>query len=370
MLEETINTLNDTHREAVLHTEGPLLVLAGAGSGKTRVLTVRVAHLLFLGVAPWRVMAITFTNRAANEMKSRLGRMVPDRAGDLWVSTFHAACLRILRRDAERVGFARDFAVFDSADQQTLIRDCLNELRVPPGRFTPQAVHAVISRAKNELLGPEVLESRVGNSFEAAAAKVFGLYQEKLRSLGAMDFDDLLLLRPFLLRRAGFPGTGRGPDRLRRLDNRGRGAGQRLRRSVPSGKIEPAGVENPGQFREAGGKMLIIPAIDLRGGRCVRLVKGRMERETVYGEDPVAVALGWQEQGAQRLHVVDLDGAIKGSPATREIVARIVRAVRIPVQTGGGVRDREAVDRLFALGVDRVVLGTAAVKDPQLLAQC
>ncbi|MDA8335887.1 MAG: UvrD-helicase domain-containing protein, partial [Peptococcaceae bacterium] len=132
------------------------------------------------------------TNRAANEMKSRLSQMVPDRAGDLWVSTFHAACLRILRRDAGRLGFARDFAVYDSGDQQTLIRDCLNELRVPSARFTPQAVHGVISRAKNELLDPDALESRAGNILEATAARVYALYQQKLQNLGAMDFDDLL----------------------------------------------------------------------------------------------------------------------------------------------------------------------------------
>ncbi|HUW66154.1 MAG TPA: UvrD-helicase domain-containing protein [Spirochaetia bacterium] len=192
MLDEIIENLNDTQREAVLHTEGPLLVLAGAGSGKTRVLTVRVAYLLSLGIAPWRIMAITFTNRAANEMKNRLGQMVPDRAGDLWVTTFHAACLRILRRDAGRLGFARDFAVFDSSDQQTLIRDCLNELSVATARFTPQAIHAAISRAKNELLDPDALESRAGDIFEATAARVFGLYQQKLQNLGAMDFDDLL----------------------------------------------------------------------------------------------------------------------------------------------------------------------------------
>lgn len=192
MLDETINSLNETQREAVLHTEGPLLVLAGAGSGKTRVLTVRVAYLLSLGVAPWRVMAITFTNRAANEMKTRLGQMVPDSAGDLWVSTFHAACLRILRRDAGKLGFARDFAVFDSGDQQTLIRDCMNELNTPTGRYTPQAIHGVISRAKNELLDPDALESRATNIFEVTTARIYGLYQRKLLSLGAMDFDDLL----------------------------------------------------------------------------------------------------------------------------------------------------------------------------------
>lgn len=116
--------------------------------------------------------------------------------------------------------------------------------------------------------------------------------------------------------------------------------------------------------------MLIIPAIDLRGGKCVRLVEGRLDRETVYGEDPVAMALSWQEQGASRLHVVDLDGAFAGSPVNLDIIKRITRSLNIPVQTGGGVRNREMVDRLFDLGVDRVVLGTAAVKDPELLRQC
>jgi len=116
--------------------------------------------------------------------------------------------------------------------------------------------------------------------------------------------------------------------------------------------------------------MLIIPAVDIRGGRCVRLVEGRPDRETVYGEDPVAMAVHWREQGARRLHVVDLDGAFAGSPVNLATIARIVAAAGIPVQAGGGVRSRETVDRLFALGVDRVVLGTAAVRDPELLARC
>ncbi|MDA8337349.1 MAG: 1-(5-phosphoribosyl)-5-[(5-phosphoribosylamino)methylideneamino]imidazole-4-carboxamide isomerase [Peptococcaceae bacterium] len=116
--------------------------------------------------------------------------------------------------------------------------------------------------------------------------------------------------------------------------------------------------------------MLIIPAVDIRGGRCVRLVEGRLDRETVYGEDPPAMAVNWQEQGAKRLHVVDLDGAFKGSPVNLETIARIARAVGIPVQAGGGIRTLDMVDRLFELGVDRVVLGTAAVRHPELLAGC
>jgi len=193
VLDDILAKMNETQREAVLHTEGPLLVLAGAGSGKTRVLTVRVAYLLSLGVAPWRIMAITFTNRAANEMKNRLGQMVPDAATDLWVSTFHAACLRILRRDATRLGFERGFAVYDSGDQQTLIRDCLRELRLEDRRFPPAAVHAAISRAKNDLVDPPAMRTRAGNFFEANVAEVFDLYQRQLQKLGAMDFDDLLV---------------------------------------------------------------------------------------------------------------------------------------------------------------------------------
>jgi len=116
--------------------------------------------------------------------------------------------------------------------------------------------------------------------------------------------------------------------------------------------------------------MIVIPAIDLRGGRCVRLVEGRPDRETVYGDDPVAMAREWERQGAPRLHVVDLDGAFAGAPVNRDIIARIIRAVGIPVQTGGGVRERAQVDRLVDLGADRVVLGTAAVRDPRLVEEC
>jgi DNA helicase-2/ATP-dependent DNA helicase PcrA len=153
--EQYLANLNPAQREAVLHTEGPLLVIAGAGSGKTRVLTHRVAHLTSaIGVKPNEILAITFTNKAAGEMRERLTAMLGPMARAIWILTFHAACGRILRSEAERLGYKSNFTIYDSADQVRLVKQVLEELDKDPKRFVPRGVHAQISNAKNQLITP------------------------------------------------------------------------------------------------------------------------------------------------------------------------------------------------------------------------
>src|SRR3954462_6263440 len=156
--------LNDRLREAVTTTEGPLLVIAGAGSGKTRVLTYRVAHLIAAcGVKPNEILAITFTNKAAGEMRERLEGLLGGVARAIWILTFHAACGRILRREAERLGYKSNFTIYDQADQTRLVRSCLEELERDPKRFTPRGIHSQISNAKNQLISPDEYSARVSS---------------------------------------------------------------------------------------------------------------------------------------------------------------------------------------------------------------
>ena len=193
--------LNDAQREAVLTTEGPLLVVAGAGSGKTRVLTNRVAYLLTQGVHPNEILAITFTNKAAGEMRSRIETAVGTRARAIWIMTFHAACGRILRREAERLGYRSNFTIYDQSDQIRLVRSCLEELERDPKRFTPRGIHSQISNAKNQLIGPDEYAARVGSFYDQTVADVYGLYQRKLFTQNAVDFDDMLMLTVEVLQR-------------------------------------------------------------------------------------------------------------------------------------------------------------------------
>jgi DNA helicase-2/ATP-dependent DNA helicase PcrA len=193
--------LNDAQREAVTTTEGPLLVVAGAGSGKTRVLTYRVAYLLEKGVHPNEILAITFTNKAAAEMRSRIEAAVGPRARAIWILTFHAACGRILRREAERLGYRSNFTIYDSSDQVRLVRSCLEELERDPKRFTPRGIHTQISNAKNQLLGPDEYAARVSSFYDQTVADAYALYQRRLFALNAVDFDDLLMLTVEVLRR-------------------------------------------------------------------------------------------------------------------------------------------------------------------------
>ena len=194
--------LNDAQRDAVLATEGPLLVVAGAGSGKTRVLTHRVAHLLAAcGVEPSEILAITFTNKAAGEMRERIEAMVGPAARGIWILTFHAACGRILRREAARLGYRSSFTIYDQADQVRLVKACLDELDRDPKRFVPRGIHAQISVAKNALIGPDEYAARVASFYDQTVADVYALYQRRLFASNAVDFDDLLMLTVEVLRR-------------------------------------------------------------------------------------------------------------------------------------------------------------------------
>jgi superfamily I DNA/RNA helicase len=194
--------LNEAQREAVLNTEGPLLVIAGAGSGKTRVLTYRVAHLVrACGVKPNEILAITFTNKAAAEMRTRLDDLLEKQARPIWILTFHAACGRILRREAQRLGYRSNFTIYDQADQVRLVKSCLEELERDPKRFVPRGVHAAISNAKNELVSPAMYRERVASFFDQTVADVYELYQQRLFSSNAVDFDDLLMLTVDVLER-------------------------------------------------------------------------------------------------------------------------------------------------------------------------
>src|SRR5918993_1329388 len=194
--------LNAAQREAVLHTEGPLLVIAGAGSGKTRVLTYRVAHLISaVGVQPNEILAITFTNKAAGEMRSRLEDLLPEVARRIWILTFHAACGRILRREAPRLGYRTNFTIYDQADQVRLVKQCLEELERDPKRFVPRGIHEHISSAKNQLIGPAKYRNRVESFYDQTVAEVYDLYQRRLFAANAVDFDDLLMLTVDVLER-------------------------------------------------------------------------------------------------------------------------------------------------------------------------
>lgn len=194
--------LNPAQREAVLHTEGPVLVVAGAGSGKTRVLTRRIAHLLgAVGVKPPEILAITFTNKAAGEMRERVGDLVGPPARAAWVMTFHSACGRILRREAQRLGYRSNFTIYDQADQIRLVKRCLEELERDPKRFTPRGIHSQISNAKNTLVAPEEYTERVASFYDQTVAEVYDLYQKRLFASNAVDFDDMLFLTVDVLER-------------------------------------------------------------------------------------------------------------------------------------------------------------------------
>jgi DNA helicase II / ATP-dependent DNA helicase PcrA len=194
--------LNPAQREAVLTTEGPLLVIAGAGSGKTRVLTHRVAHLLAAqGAKPNEILAITFTNKAANEMKERVLRDLGPIARAIWIMTFHSACGRMLRSEAERLGYRSNFTIYDQADQIRVVKACLEELERDPKRFVPRGIHSQISNAKNQLIGPDEYAARVASFYDQTVADVYSLYQRKLFSSNAVDFDDMLMLTVDVLQR-------------------------------------------------------------------------------------------------------------------------------------------------------------------------
>jgi DNA helicase-2/ATP-dependent DNA helicase PcrA len=192
---DLIQGLNPQQKEAVLHTDGPLQILAGAGSGKTRVLTHRVAWLIeHNNVAPWNILAITFTNKAAREMKERIERLLGERALDIWIGTFHACCVRILRREIKRIGYSPNFVIYDTSDQETLMKDCLNNLNYNHKNFPPKQILGEISRAKDELIYPDDYEAIVSSDFwHSKVARLYRLYQKKLKDNNALDFDDIIM---------------------------------------------------------------------------------------------------------------------------------------------------------------------------------
>ncbi|MGI6036783.1 MAG: DNA helicase PcrA [Limnochordia bacterium] len=199
-----LSQLNTAQREAVLHGEGPLLILAGAGSGKTRVLTYRIGYLLReRGVAPGEILAVTFTNKAAREMKERLLNLVGPRAQDLWIGTFHSICVRFLRWEGHYIGIPRDFLIYDSADQLQVIKDCLGELNLDPKRHEPRSILRTISNAKNELVSPADFSQGATDYWDKVVARVYVLYQEKLKANGGLDFDDLIMETVNLFRQQG-----------------------------------------------------------------------------------------------------------------------------------------------------------------------
>src|SRR5437867_4542455 len=200
--EQYLADLNPAQREAVLATEGPLLVIAGAGSAKTRVLTYRVAHLInAIGAQPNEILAITFTNKAAGEMRERLQQLLGQSGRGLWILTFHAACGRILRRELQRLGYRSNFTIYDQADQVRLVKQCLEELERDPKRFTPRGIHNQIATAKNHVVGPDEYKTRVASFYDQTVADTYELYQRRLFTSNAVDFDDLLMLTVDVLER-------------------------------------------------------------------------------------------------------------------------------------------------------------------------
>jgi len=198
---QILEQLNPVQVEAVTYGDGPLLVLAGAGSGKTRVLTCRIAYLIKeKRVPPYRILAITFTNKAAQEMRERVEVLVPELSRDIWICTFHAACLRILRRQEEFYGRTRNFVIYDSDEQLTVVKDCIKELDIDNKKYPPRAVAGAISQAKNQLLDADDYEKYAFDPFNKVVNRVYHLYQEKLRQNNAVDFDDLIFLTVRLFR--------------------------------------------------------------------------------------------------------------------------------------------------------------------------
>lgn len=192
---EILNGMNPRQKEAVAHTEGPLLIMAGAGSGKTRVLTHRISYLVEeKDVKPWNILAITFTNKAAQEMKERVATLVQNGGSDVWVSTFHSMCVRILRRDIDHIGYSQSFTIADPSEQQTLMKRILKKLDIDPKKFTPKAILGAISNAKNELIDEKNYRQEASGYWEDIVADCYEEYQRQLRNSEALDFDDLIML--------------------------------------------------------------------------------------------------------------------------------------------------------------------------------
>ena len=193
-MQDILEGLNDKQYEAVINTEGPCLVIAGAGSGKTKVLTHKIAYLIKeKKVAPWNILAITFTNKAANEMKERIEAIVGADARDIWMGTFHSVCVRILRKHIDRLGFDSSFIIFDTTDQRTLIKKCIKEMSLDDKMYSDKSVQSEISNAKNEMLEPDQYALKAKGDFrKEKIAVVYELYQKRLKENNAIDFDDII----------------------------------------------------------------------------------------------------------------------------------------------------------------------------------
>src|SRR5699024_6077785 len=191
---ELLAGMNDKQAEAIMHTQGPLLLMAGAGSGKTRVLTHRIAYLIEeKEVNPWNVLAITFTNKAAKEMKARVKNILGPTAESVWISTFHSMCVRILRRDVDRIGYSQNFTIIDSTEQRTLIKNVLKILNIDPKKYDARAILGAISNAKNALLDVSSFKKMQNDYFQKIVGQCYELYQKELRKNQSMDFDDLIM---------------------------------------------------------------------------------------------------------------------------------------------------------------------------------
>ncbi|HHY21798.1 MAG TPA: DNA helicase PcrA [Bacilli bacterium] len=200
-VEQMLSGLNEQQRQAVKHTEGPLLIMAGAGSGKTRVLTNRIAYLIReKGVAPWNIVAITFTNKAAREMKERVASLIGPEANDILMSTFHSMCVRILRRDIDRIGYSRNFTILDPTDQLSVVKQILKQQNLDPKKFEPRTILGMIGSAKNELVTAKEYEKHAKGPYEEVASKVYLEYTSQLKRNQALDFDDLIMLTIRLLK--------------------------------------------------------------------------------------------------------------------------------------------------------------------------
>ena len=193
-MQEILKGLNDKQYEAVVNTDGPVLVIAGAGSGKTKVLTHKIAYLIQeKNILPWNILAITFTNKAANEMKERIAGLVGETAKDIWMGTFHSICVRILRKHIDQIGYDSSFIIFDTSDQKSLIKKCLKELQIDDKQFSEKIVQTEISNAKNDMLEPGEYAFKVHGDFRRERiATVYELYQKKLKENNAIDFDDII----------------------------------------------------------------------------------------------------------------------------------------------------------------------------------
>ena len=191
---DLLSALNPEQQEAVLHDRGPLLILAGAGSGKTRVIAHRIAHLVSEGLCePDRLLAVTFTNKAAEEMRTRVETLLDVDCKGMWISTFHALCARLLRREAPHIGLSRDFVIYDSTDQLTVMKQALRQIGADESAMQPRLALSRISHAKNRMEGPEVFTANSWHPRDAQIGKLYELYIKALRDANALDFDDLLL---------------------------------------------------------------------------------------------------------------------------------------------------------------------------------